>query len=111
LVAAAVYMAWMERLYAVDSAVAVDDGNDGGGGQEGKAGAPGGNGIARVNGQTAAMAAAVEEEEEEEAADRDGNRAADEDRGRVAHSDHKDGNGSAAPRFGRMTTTTAATAV
>ncbi len=30
LVAAAAYMAWMERLYAVDSAVAADNGNDGG---------------------------------------------------------------------------------
>jgi hypothetical protein len=30
LVATAAYMAQMERLYAVDSAVAADDGNDGG---------------------------------------------------------------------------------
>jgi hypothetical protein len=30
LVAAVAYMARMERLYAVDSAVAADDGNDGG---------------------------------------------------------------------------------
>ncbi len=59
LVAAAAYMARMERLYAVNSAVAADDGNDGGRGREGKAGAPGGNNIARVNGQAAATAAAV----------------------------------------------------
>jgi hypothetical protein len=111
LVAAAAYMVQMERLYAVDLAVAVDDGNDGGGGRGGEAGAPGGDGIARVNGQAAATAAAVEEEEEEGAADRDGNCAADGDRGPVVHSDREDGNGSAAPRSGRMTTTTAATAV
>ncbi len=97
-------MARMERLYVVDLAVAVDDGNDGGGGQGGEAGAPVGDGIARVNGQAAATAAAVEEEKEEGAADRDG------DRGAVAHSD-RDGDGSAAPRSGRMTTTTASTAV
>jgi hypothetical protein len=95
----------------VDSAVAADDGNDGGGGRGGEAGAPVGDGIARVNGQAAATAAAVEEEEEEGAADRDGDRVADGDRGPVAHSDRKDGDGSAAPRSGRMTMTTAATAV
>jgi hypothetical protein len=51
LVAAAAYMARMERLYAVDLVVAADDGNDGGGGRGGEASAPGGDGIARVNGQ------------------------------------------------------------
>ncbi len=65
MVAAAAYMARMERLYVVDSAMVADDGNDGGGDREGEAGAPGGNGIARVNGQAAATEAAVEEEEEE----------------------------------------------
>ncbi len=86
--ATAAYTGRMERLYAVDSAVAADDGNDGGGGQGGEAGAPGGDGIARVNGQAAAMAAAVEEEEEEEEeeVDRDGNRAADGDGGPFARS-------------------------
>ncbi len=86
-------MARMERLYTVDSVVAADDGNDGGGGREGEAGAPVGDSIARVNGQAAATAAAVEEEEEEEegAADRDGDRAADGDGGPVAHSDREDG--------------------
>jgi hypothetical protein len=49
----------MEKLYAVDLAVAADNSNDGGGGWGGKAGAPGGDGIARVNGQ--AVAAVVEE--------------------------------------------------
>ncbi len=111
MVAAAAYMALMERLYVVDLAVAADDGNDGGGGWEGKAGAPRGNGIARVNGQAAATAAAVEEEEEVGAADRDGDRVADGDGGPVAHSDREDGDGSAAPRSGRMTTTTATIAV
>jgi hypothetical protein len=96
LLAAADYMAQMERLCAVNLAVAVDDGNDGGRGREGKAGAPVGDGIARVNGQAAAMAAAVVEEEEEEgAADRDGNRAANGNRGPVAHSDREDGDGNA----------------
>ena len=98
MVAAAAYVAWKERLYAVDSAVAADDGNDGGGGRGGEAGAPVGDGIARVNGQVAATAAAVEEEQEEGAADRDGNRMADGDGGPVAHSDREDGDGSAAPR-------------
>jgi hypothetical protein len=111
LVIAAAYMARMERLYAVDSAVAADNGNDGGGGWEGKAGAPVGNSIARVNGQAAATAAAVEEEEEEGAADRDGNRVADGNGGPVTHSGREDGDGSAAPLSGRMTTTTAVTAV
>ncbi len=50
LVAAETYMMWMERLYAVDLAVTADDGNDDGGGRGGKAGAPGGDGTARVNG-------------------------------------------------------------
>ncbi len=54
MVAAEEYMAQIERLYAVDSAVAADDGNDGGEGWESKAGAPRGDGIARVNGQAAA---------------------------------------------------------
>ena len=45
-------------------------------------------------------AAAVEEEEEEGAADRDGNRVADGNRGPVAHSDREDGEGNAAPRSG-----------
>ncbi len=45
MVAAAAYMARMERLYAVDLAVAVGDGNDGGGGRGGEAGAPVGDGI------------------------------------------------------------------
>ncbi len=107
------YMARMERLYAVDSAVATDDGNDGGGGRGGKAGAPGGDRITRINRQAVA-AAAVEEEEEEEgegAVARDGDCAADGNRGPVGHRDRKDGNGSAAPRTGRMTTSTAATAM
>ncbi len=37
MIATAAYMAWMERLYAVDLAVAADDGNDGGGGRGGEA--------------------------------------------------------------------------
>jgi hypothetical protein len=53
----------------------------------------------------------VEEEEEEGAADLDGDRVADGDGGPVTHSDREDGDGSTAPRSGRMTTTTAATAV
>jgi hypothetical protein len=108
--AAAAYMARMERLNAVNSAVAADDGNDSGGGQGGEAGAPGGNGIARVNCQAVVVAAAVEEEEEEGAVDRDGDHAANSDGGPVAHGDREDGDKSAAPRTGRMTTTTAATA-
>jgi hypothetical protein len=111
LVAATAYMVRIERLYAVNSAVAEDDCNDGGGGQGGKAGAPGGDGIACVNGQAVATAAAVEEEEEEGAADRDGGRVADGNRGPVLHSNRKDGNGSATPRSGRMMTTTATTTV
>jgi hypothetical protein len=104
-------MAREERLYAVNSAVAADDGNDGGGSRGVEAGAPGGDGIARIYGQAAAMAAAVEEEQKEGAADRDGDRMADSKGGPVAHSDREDGDGSAAPRSGRMTTTTAVTAV
>jgi hypothetical protein len=111
MVAATAYMARKERLYAVDLAVAADDGNDDGGSRGGEAGAPGGDGIACVNGQAAATAAAVEEEQEEGAADHDGDRMADGNGGPVAHSDRKDGDGSAAPRSGRMTTTTATTAV
>jgi hypothetical protein len=53
----------MERLYAVKSAVAADDGNSGGGGWGGEASAPGGNGVACVNCQLVA-AVAVEKEEE-----------------------------------------------
>ncbi len=102
--AAAAYMARMERLYAVNSAVAADDGNDGGGGRGGKAGAPSGDGITRVNGQAAAAV------EEEVTVDLDGNRAADSDGGPAAHGDREDGDKSAAPRIGRMTTTTAAKA-
>jgi hypothetical protein len=52
-----------------------------------------------------------EEEEEEGAADLDGDCAADGNGGPVAHSDSEDGDGSTAPRSGRMTRTTAATAV
>jgi hypothetical protein len=55
-----------------------------------------------------ATAAAVEEEEEEGAADSDGDRAADGNGGPVTHNDRKDGDGSAAPCSGRMTTTTTA---
>ncbi len=111
--AAAAYMAWMERLYTVDLAVAADDGNDSGRGWGGEAGAPGNGGIACVNCQAvaAAAAAAVEEEEEEGAVDRNGNHAANSDGGTGMHGDRKDGNKSAAPRTGRMTTTTAATAM
>jgi hypothetical protein len=108
--AAAAYMAQMERLYAVDSAVAVDDGNDGGGGWGGKSGALGGDGIARINCQAVAAVAAVEEEEEEGAVDRDGDHAANGNGGPVAHGNCKDADKSAAPRTGRMTRTTAATA-
>ncbi len=57
------------------------------------------------------MAAVEEEEEEEEGVvDCSGDRAADGDGGAVAHRGREDGNGSAAPRTGRMTTTTAVTA-
>jgi hypothetical protein len=97
----------MERLYKINLAVAVDDGNDGGGGWGGKASAPGSNGIACVNCQVVVAAVAVEEEEEEGAVDRNGDRAANSNGGPVAHGDCKDGNKSAAPRTGRMTTTTA----
>ncbi len=108
--ASAAYMVRMgKRLYAVDLAVAADDGNDGIGGGGGKANAIGGNGIARVNGQAMA-AAAVEEEAEEGAVDRDDNCTANGNGGPVMHGDHKDGNGSAAPCTRRMTMTTAATA-
>ncbi len=101
--AAAAYMERMERLYAVDLAVAVDNSNDGSGGWGGKAGAPGGNGIARVNCQAvlAAVAVAVEEEEEEEEegmVDCDGNRAANGNGGPVLHGDCKDSDKSATPR-------------
>jgi hypothetical protein len=48
--AAVAYMVRMERLYAVDLAVAADDSNNGGGGRGGKAGAPGNNGTACING-------------------------------------------------------------
>jgi hypothetical protein len=111
--AAAAYMARMEKLYTVDLAVAVDDGNDGVGGRGGKAGAPGSDGIARVNCQAVAAVAvvAVEEEEEEGVVDRNGDRAADGDGGPVAQGDHEDGDKSAAPCTGRMTTTTAPTAI
>jgi hypothetical protein len=70
--AAVAFMARMERLYAVDLAVAADNGNDGGGGWGGEAGAPGGDSIASINCQALAVAAAVEEEEEEGAVDRNG---------------------------------------
>jgi hypothetical protein len=53
------------------------------------------------------VAAMVKEEEKEGAADRNVDRAADGNGGPTAHGDHKDGNGSAAPRARRMTTTTA----
>ncbi len=108
--AATAYMMPIERLYAVDLVVAADDGNNGGGGQGGEAGTPDGNSIARVNCQAVAVAAVVEEEEKEGAVDRDGDRAANCNGGAVAHGDRKDGNKSAAPCTGRMTTTTATTA-
>ncbi len=111
MVATAAYVARKERLYAVNSAVVADDGNDGGGSRGVEAGAPGGDRIARVYGQAAATAAAVEEEQEEGAADRDVDRMADGDGGPVAHSDREDSDGSAAPCSGRMTMTTAAIAV
>ncbi len=53
-----------------------------------------------------AAVAAVEEEEEQGAVDCDGDRAADGNRGPVAHGDREDGDGSAALRAGRTTTTT-----
>jgi hypothetical protein len=105
------YMVWMERLYAVNLAVAENDGNGGGGGQGGEAGAPGSDGITWVNGlAVVAVAAAVEEEEEEGAVDCNGNHKADGNLGSVVHCNRKDGNGITAPRTGRMTTRTAATA-
>ncbi len=109
--AAAAYMMRMERLYAVDLVVAADDGNNGGGGQGGEASTPNGNSIARVDCQAVAAAAVVEVEEEEGAVDRDGDRTENCNGGPVAHGDCKDGNKSAAPCTGRMTTTTAATAM
>ncbi len=58
-----------------------------------------------------AAGAAVEEEEEEEGvADRNGDHAANSNKGPLAHSNRKDGDGSAAPCTERMTTTTAVTA-
>ncbi len=54
---------------------------------------------------------AVEEEEEEGAVDHDGNHAADGKGGPISHSGRKDGNKSAAPYTGRITTTTARTAM
>ncbi len=109
--AAVAFMAQMERLYTVNLAVAVDEGNDGGGGRGGKAGAPSGNGIACINCQVVVVTAAVEEEEEEGVVDRDGNHMANGNRGPVVHGNLKDGNKSAAPRTRRMTTTTAMTAM
>ncbi len=53
-------MEWMERLYAVNLAVAADNENGGGGGWRGEAGAPGSNGIACINFQVVAAVAAVE---------------------------------------------------
>ncbi len=91
--------------------MAADDGNGGGRGWGGKAGAPGGDNIARVNCQALVAVAAVEEEDEEGAVDRDGNRTANGNGGPVMHGNRKDGDKSAAPRTGRMTTTTAATAM
>ncbi len=108
--AAAAYIKRMERFYVIDSAVAADDGNDGGRGWGGEASAPGGDSIARVNCQAVVGDAVVEEEEEEGAVDRDGDRMANSNRGPVTHSNRKDGNKSATPCTGRMTTTTAATA-
>ncbi len=98
--AATAYMAWMERLYTLDLTVAANDGNNSSGGRGGKAGAPGGNGIARTNCQAVAVAAAVEEEEEEGAVDRNGNSRLATTGGAVAHGDCKDGNKSNAPRTG-----------
>jgi hypothetical protein len=67
-----------------------------------EAGAPSGNGIARVNGQALAVAVAVaaaaaavmavvEEEEEQGAVDCDGNHAANSNRGPITHGDHPGG--------------------
>ncbi len=103
-------MTRMERLYAVNSAVAAGGGKKGGGGRGGgKAGAPSGDSIARVNCQVVAVAAAVEEEEEEGAMDRNGDRVANGNRGPVAHGNRKDGDKSAAPCTGRMATAATAT--
>jgi hypothetical protein len=52
----------MERLYVINLGVAADDGSGSGGGWGGEAGAPGGDGVARVNHQGVAAVAAVEEE-------------------------------------------------
>ncbi len=100
--AATAYMAWTERLYALDLAVVANNGNNGSGGWGGKAGAPGGNGIARANCQEVAASAAVEEEEEEGAVDHDGNARLVTTGGAVAHGDRKDGNKSTAPCTGRI---------
>ncbi len=108
--AAAAYMARMERLYAINLAVAADDGNAAVKAGGGEAGAPGGDSIVRVNCQAVVAAAAVEEEEEEGAVDRNGNHVANGKGGPAVHGDRKDDNKSAAPRTGRMTTTTAVTA-
>jgi hypothetical protein len=106
-------MGRMERLYTADLAVVVDDGNNGGGVRGGKASAPGSDGIAHINCQAVAVVvmAAVEEEEGERAVGRDGNCAANGNGGPVAHGDRKDGDKSAAPCNGMMTTTTTATAM
>jgi hypothetical protein len=53
----------------------------------------------------------VEEEEEEGAVDRNSNHVADNGGGPVVHGNCKDGNKSTTPRTGRMTTTTAMTAM
>jgi hypothetical protein len=110
--AVAAYMERMERLYAIDSAVAADDGNNGSRGWRAELGAPGGNGITHINCQAvvAVAAVAVKEEEEEGAVDCDGNCAADSNGGPIAHGDRKDGNNGTAPHTRRITMTTAATA-
>ena len=110
--AAMAYMERMERLYMIDLAVAADDGNKGGRGWGDEAGAPGSNSIACIDCQAVAVAAAaVEEKEEEEGAVyQDSNHSANNNGGPVLQSNRKDGNKSAAPRTGRMTTATAATA-
>ncbi len=56
------------------------------------------------------MAAAVEEEEKEGVVARNGDRAANGNRGTVTHGNRKDGDKSAALCTGRMRTTTAAAA-
>jgi hypothetical protein len=94
------------------------------GGWGGKAGAPGGNGIAHINGQAVVMAVAVavgtgvvgataeeeEEKEEEGLADCNVDRAAEGDGGTVTHGDRKDGKRSVAPRTRMMTMMTTAAA-